>query len=59
MICFVCIEDAVQTLAIFGNGEVNSKIAVIIEKHLDIKVNYRMVYILKVRFLTLEINCFF
>ncbi|TMW39747.1 hypothetical protein DOY81_015172 [Sarcophaga bullata] len=37
MICFVCIEDAVQTLAIFGNGEINSKIAVIIEKHLNIK----------------------
>lgn len=38
MICFVCSENANQTLAIFGDGEENSKIATIIEKHLSIKV---------------------
>ncbi|KAM7342168.1 transcription factor grauzone-like [Cochliomyia hominivorax] len=37
MICFVCAENANQTLAIFGDGEVNSKIATIIEKHLCLR----------------------
>ncbi|XP_037821318.1 transcription factor grauzone-like [Lucilia sericata] len=37
MICFVCTENANQTLAIFRDGEINSKIAVIIEKHLRLK----------------------
>ncbi|XP_037821317.1 transcription factor grauzone-like isoform X2 [Lucilia sericata] len=37
MVCFVCTENANQTLAIFRDGEINSKIAVIIEKHLRLK----------------------
>lgn len=40
MICFVCTENSLETLAIFkvDEDEVNSKIAAMIEKHLCLKV---------------------
>lgn len=39
MICFVCLENANHTIAIFENDDGYSKIAATIEKHLCLKAS--------------------
>lgn len=40
MICFVCTKNSDQTLSVFGDDEVHSKIAEVIEKHLCLTVSH-------------------